>query len=84
MNTASVQLWGGPQDGLRAEVQVGEFTGPPSFVDVPESSVVPRILTARTESGDELDGVSTIRYRLLTGTPHRGEYVYGLERKTRA
>lgn len=82
MHTVEVQLWGGPQDGLRARVKTGEFTGPPSFIDVPEAMYgSPGLLMPREEADGVLDGISTVRYRLREQFHHGGPAIYQLERK---
>lgn len=63
MQKASAQLWGGPQDGLIAAVEVGKLSGPPEYVDVPESpQAVPLYLFRKSDVA--LGGVDTVRYRL--------------------
>jgi hypothetical protein len=85
MHTVEVQLWGGPQDGLRARVQTGEFTGPPSFIDVPEGMYgSATLLMPREEAQGALDGVSTVRYRVREQLHHEGPVIYQLERKESA
>lgn len=85
MRTIDAQLWGGPQDGLRAKVKAGEFTGPPSFVDVPEAMYggPPIVLMPRTEAEGALDDVVTVRYRLVPRPPGT-QVIYRLDREEEA
>lgn len=81
---AKAQLWGGHMDGLRANVEVGQFGIPPSAVAVP---MLPQTTPLLLLSGEEADtlyrDVETVRYRL--DEDHAGEeLLYRIERKVDA
>ena len=61
-----VRLWGGPQDGLKATVEVGQYTGPPSFVDVPERlrGSMNTVLRPDAEKAEKDQELPSVRYRL--------------------
>lgn len=76
---ADVQLWGGPQDGLKSQVEISQFSGPPSIVDVPERPSMRPLLLSSTEIDPDLLDIPTRRYRLdldYTGQ----ELLYRVER----
>lgn len=84
MPKAAAQLWGGPQDGLHASVEVGTFGKAPDFVDVPERpAAIPLHVFPKADAGNALDGVETVRYRL--DPKYKGtELLYRLEPALRA
>lgn len=83
MQKASAQLWGGPQDGLIAAVEVGMLSGPPDVVDVPERpQSVPLYLFRPDDVA--LEGVKTVRYRLDLSYTGGTNLLYRLERPVKA
>lgn len=81
---ANVHLWGGILDGLKARIEVGQYSGPPRFVDVPTGAgPLNPVLKPVTEQEPEDRDVEMARYFLdmdYAGTELR----YCIERKVKA
>lgn len=81
---ARAQLWGGHLDGLRANVEVGQFTGPPESVVVPVIlGTVPLLLISGNEATEMYRDVETVLYQL--DLDYAGdELLYRVERMAEA
>lgn len=81
---AKVQLWGGHLDGLRANVEVGQFDTPPDAVAVPVlPQTTPLLLLSGEEAATMYRDTETVYYRL--DEDHTGkELLYRVERPVKA
>lgn len=84
MQTTRAQLWGGHLDGLRANVEVRRFDGPPAAVAVPALPQATPLLLLSTEEADTVyKNTETVRYRLDQDYAGQ-ELLYRVERKVMA